>query len=236
MASRNPYRRLRKAGTFHRVSTDFQQARIVLGARLRELRTGAGLDGKGIAERLGWQRSKVSRLETGKQTPSRTDLAEWAHAVGRPDLAAELTGRLTGMETLETQHRSWRRQLAAGHRARQELAIAETSATQMIRGVEVARIPGLFQTAEYARYTFESNAEFRQVAKDVEDAVRARIRRQERYGRYIHHAPNSRYRDKAAMVDVVGKIRAAGYAVDESLRGTKADCNEPACCGDGPCC
>ncbi|WP_405597985.1 hypothetical protein OG741_15055 [Streptomyces sp. NBC_01410] len=57
-----------------------------------------------------------------------------------------------------------------------------------------------------------------------------------RYGRYIHHAPNSRYRDKAAMVDVVGKIRAAGYAVDESLWGTTADCNEPACCGDGPCC
>ncbi|MDQ0943251.1 hypothetical protein [Streptomyces sp. V1I1] len=59
---------------------------------------------------------------------------------------------------------------------------------------------------------------------------------QERYGRYIHHAPNSRYRDKAAMVDVVGKIRAAGYAVDESLWGVTADCNEPTCCGDGPCC
>ena len=59
---------------------------------------------------------------------------------------------------------------------------------------------------------------------------------QERFGRYIHHAPNSRYRDKAAMVDVVGKIRAAGYVVDESLWGTAADCNEPTCCGDGPCC
>lgn len=52
-------------GTFHDVTTDFQNARLALGARLRELRTGAGLDGKGIAERLGWQRSKVSRLELG---------------------------------------------------------------------------------------------------------------------------------------------------------------------------
>lgn len=59
---------------------------------------------------------------------------------------------------------------------------------------------------------------------------------QERYGRYIHHAPNSRYRDQAAMVDVVAKMRAFGYAVDESLWGTTADCNEPTCCGDGPCC
>ncbi|MCR8573084.1 MULTISPECIES: glycine-rich domain-containing protein [Streptomyces] len=58
----------------------------------------------------------------------------------------------------------------------------------------------------------------------------------ERYGRYIHHAPKSRYRDKATMVDVVGKIREAGYEVDESLWGLKADCNAPTCCGDGPCC
>ncbi|MGW7363610.1 hypothetical protein ACWGI8_09310 [Streptomyces sp. NPDC054841] len=59
---------------------------------------------------------------------------------------------------------------------------------------------------------------------------------EQRFDRYIHHAPKSRYRDKATMVDVVGKIRAAGYMVDESLWGTKAECNEPTCCGDGPCC
>lgn len=116
------------------MSTDFQSARVVLGARLRELRTEAGLDGKGVDEALGWQRSKVSRLETGKQTPTAADLTEWAGAVGRPDLAAELKGRLVG---LETQYRSWRRQLAGGHRARQELAIAETMGTKVIRGVEV---------------------------------------------------------------------------------------------------
>jgi transcriptional regulator with XRE-family HTH domain len=52
------------------VSTDFQSARVALGARLRELRVEAGLGGKGIAETLGWQRSKVSRLENGKQTPA----------------------------------------------------------------------------------------------------------------------------------------------------------------------
>ncbi|MDN3297180.1 helix-turn-helix transcriptional regulator [Streptomyces ficellus] len=158
------------------MSTDFQDGREVLGARLRELRTEAGLDGKSLAERLGWQRSKVSRLENGKQTPSVADLSAWASAVGRPDVTDELKGRLTG---LETKYRSWRRQLAGGHRARQELAIAETVSTKTIRGFEVARIPGLFQTADYARHTFEANAEFRQVPKDIEEAVRARIRRQD---------------------------------------------------------
>ncbi|GHB59292.1 transcriptional regulator [Streptomyces xanthochromogenes] len=158
------------------MSTDFQNARIALGARLRELRTAAGLDGKGIAERLGWQRSKVSRLELGKQTPTPGDLGAWARAVGRPELTGELTGRLSGVET---RYRSWRRQLATGHRVRQELAIAETADTKAIRGLEVARIPGLFQTPDYARATFAANSEFRQVAKDIDEAVRTRIRRQQ---------------------------------------------------------
>ncbi|GHD99889.1 hypothetical protein [Streptomyces alanosinicus] len=57
-----------------------------------------------------------------------------------------------------------------------------------------------------------------------------------RYGRFIHHAPKSRYRDRSTMADVVAKIRAHGFEVDESLWGTRAECNEPACCGDGPCC
>ncbi|MEW1569781.1 helix-turn-helix transcriptional regulator [Streptomyces sp. NPDC093509] len=103
------------------MSTDHQSARVALGARLRMLRAEAGLDGQGIAERLGWQRSKVSRLETGKQTPTSEDLRQWAQAVGRPDVADELAGRLTG---LETRYRSMRRQLAGGHLARQEVGVA----------------------------------------------------------------------------------------------------------------
>ncbi len=36
------------------MSTDFQTARAALGARLRELRAEAGLEGKDLAARLGW--------------------------------------------------------------------------------------------------------------------------------------------------------------------------------------
>ncbi|MFJ5680790.1 helix-turn-helix domain-containing protein [Streptomyces sp. NPDC093097] len=157
------------------MSTDFQTARVSLGARLRELRTEAGLNGKEMAGRLRWQPSKISRLENGKQTPSRTDLEAWAAAAGQPEATAELQGRLQG---LETQYRTWRRQLANGHRSRQELAVAETARTQMIRGVEVARIPGLFQTADYARHLFTANAVFRNTPRDTESAVRARMQRQ----------------------------------------------------------
>ncbi|MEU6303360.1 helix-turn-helix domain-containing protein [Streptomyces chartreusis] len=159
------------------MSSDYQSGRVALGSRMRELRTEAGLNGKDFAERLGWQRSKVSRLENGKQTPSRDDLTAWAEAAGRADVVAELTGRLAG---LETRYRSLRKQYSNGHRARQEQGLVETEHTTELRAVEVIRIPGLFQTPEYARAVFTANAAFRDVpVTDIEDAVRARMRRQQ---------------------------------------------------------
>lgn len=160
------------------MTTDFQTAREALGARLRELRTEASLEGKDMADRLGWQPSKVSRLQHGKQTPTRADLSAWARAVDRLDVEDELHGRLAGLDMTQ-QHRSWRRQLAGGHRTRQEIAVRQTEATKMIRGLEVVRVPGLFQTPEYARVLFDSNAEFRGVAPTTDAAVEARMRRQE---------------------------------------------------------
>ncbi|EPD54743.1 hypothetical protein [Streptomyces sp. HGB0020] len=61
---------------------------------------------------------------------------------------------------------------------------------------------------------------------------------QEQFGYFLHHRPNSKTRTRGLMTDVVGKIRAAGFEVDERLWGTAADCNPPTCCGDGdgPCC
>lgn len=160
------------------MSTDYQTAREALGARLRELRTEAGLEGKDLAAKAGWQPSKVSRLQNGKQTPSAADLTSWAQACGRPDVEVELQGLRAGLE-MKQRHHSWRRQLAGGHRGRQEIAVRQTQATKTIRGLEVSRVPGLFQTPEYARVIFEANAEFRGIPPTTEAAVDARMRRQE---------------------------------------------------------
>lgn len=160
------------------MSTDYQTAREALGARLRELRTEAGLEGKDLAAKVGWQPSKVSRLQNGKQTPSAADLTAWAQACSQPHIEPELQGLRAGLE-LKQRHRSWRRQLAGGHRGRQEIAVRQTEATRAIRGLEVSRVPGLFQTPEYARVIFESNAEFRGIPPTTEAAVDARMRRQE---------------------------------------------------------
>lgn len=158
------------------MSTDFQSARVALGARLRELRAEAGVNGKDFAARLGWQSSKVSRLENGKQTATADDLTAWAAAAGVPDQAGDLASRLRG---LESQQRSWRRQLAAGNRPVQDRYVVEYQQTATMRGYEATVIPGLFQTPDYARHLFVKNAVLMQSPRDTEAAVAARMRRQE---------------------------------------------------------
>ncbi|MFG2640797.1 helix-turn-helix domain-containing protein [Streptomyces sp. NPDC048370] len=158
------------------MSTDFQSGREALGARLTELRAEAGLNGKEFAERLGWQRSKVSRLQNGRQTATAEDLQAWAEAAGHPDAAPELLARLRG---LESQQRHWRRQLAAGHAPVQDRYVVEYRRTATMRGYETTVIPGLFQTPDYARHLLVQNAELMNSPRDTEAAVQARMRRQE---------------------------------------------------------
>ncbi|MGW0660321.1 helix-turn-helix domain-containing protein [Streptodolium elevatio] len=113
MALHSPVHAVSVPGSVTHVSTDHQHARASLGARLRELRTDAGLTGREVARRLDWPPSKVSKLETGRQTPSTGDLEAWARIVERPDAAHELCALL---RSFETRYRTWKRQLATGHR------------------------------------------------------------------------------------------------------------------------
>ncbi|MGQ4619085.1 helix-turn-helix domain-containing protein [Nocardia sp. R7R-8] len=47
------------------------RAKVALGARLRELRKDAGLDGRQLSTAAGWHWSKTSRIEHGKQMQPR---------------------------------------------------------------------------------------------------------------------------------------------------------------------
>lgn len=166
------------------MSTDYQQAREALGARLRELRTEAGLNGKEFAERLGWQRSKVSRLENGKQTATEADVEAWAHGAGQSDVVDELKRSLRG---LETAYRGWKRQLAAGHRAVQEGHVVQEAQAETIHLFESGIIPGVFQTPEYARGVLTDVSTRLGTPRDIEEGVRARMKRQEALYEPGHH-------------------------------------------------
>lgn len=161
------------------MSTDFQQARETLGSRLRELRLsspGGRLTGPQLAQRLGWPHSKIYKLENGQQTATVDDLRAWSDGAGQPEVFDELDSRLKGFES---HIRSWRRQLASGHRPVQDSWNLEVSRSTAIYAWEEAVIPGMLQTADYARAMFQRYASLYGTTRDTDEAVRARIRRQE---------------------------------------------------------
>ncbi|XVV05824.1 helix-turn-helix domain-containing protein [Actinosynnema sp. CA-248983] len=152
--------------------------KLQLGTRLRELRTAAGFaTGKALAERLGWQASKVSRLENGQQLVTDADLAAWFEAVSAPpDTAAELRDDLLD---IRLEQAAWRRQLRAGHAPRQRYSEDIESKAAVITYVELNVVPGPLQTADYARAVLAASAELHQVERDVGEAVAVRMRRQQ---------------------------------------------------------
>lgn len=161
------------------MSTDYQQAREALGLRLRELRLsapGGRLTASELARRLGWPNSKISKLELGNQTATSEDLRAYADAVDQPDAYPELLARLRGFES---HIRSWRRQLAGGSRPVQEAHNSAQESAQTLRAWESSWIVGILQTPEYARSVLSRFADLHQSPRDVDEAVRARMKRRE---------------------------------------------------------
>ncbi|MFH9589159.1 helix-turn-helix domain-containing protein [Streptomyces luteogriseus] len=171
------------------MSTDYQQAREALGVRLRELRLTAPagrLTGVALARLLGWPQPKVSKLENGRQTATPEDLRAWADGTGQPDAYDELLARLRGFES---HIRSWRRQLASGHKPVQDTHLAAHADASTFRGWEPAMVFGILQTPDYARSILTRYAELQQSPRDTEEAVRSRMKRQEALydpGKHFH--------------------------------------------------
>lgn len=161
-----------------------QEAREALGRQLRELRQHAGLTGTALAELLGWPQSKVSKIETGRQTPTEGDIRAWTAATG-----GETTPLVARLHTLESMYAEWRRQLGAGTSARQRASVALEAKATHVRAFETTVIPGLLQTPDYARYRLAQSIQRHGVLDDVDDGVRVRMQRQEvlyRPGKRFH--------------------------------------------------
>lgn len=156
--------------------TSFQARRMEFADKLSGLRERAGLTGKQFAVELGWSNSKVSKIETGKQTPSDQELTDWLGVLKVPkNVARELHAEL---REVRIQQSAWRRQLRTGHRARQDQDARSEQAAAVIRAVDIAAVPGLLQTPDYARAIFTSQVELLEVPDDIEASVRARMERQ----------------------------------------------------------
>lgn len=165
--------------------TSVDEARSALGKRLRELRKQAGLNGKQLAESLTWPASKVSKLELGRQTPTDDDLRAWANVTNSE---AETDALLASLHTLEIQHAEWKRVLRVGLGSHQKELIEQDGGTKLYRVFESTFIPGLLQTSEYARVRFARAVMVHKTPNDINEAVRARMQRQE-----ILYRPDKRF-------------------------------------------
>lgn len=156
--------------------SDFQTRRLEFADKLRNLREQAELTGKAFAELVGWPNAKVSKIETGRQTPSDPDLLAWLDALNvSKDRVEPLRAEL---RELRIEQMAWRRQLRTGHRARQEEDASSERDASVIRAVDVAAVPGLLQTPDYARAIFRSQTALLEVPDDVDGSVQARMDRQ----------------------------------------------------------
>ncbi|WP_027945945.1 helix-turn-helix domain-containing protein [Amycolatopsis taiwanensis] len=157
--------------------TDFQARREAFGNRLRALREEHRvLSGREMAKRLAWPQSRVSKIETGKQTPDHSDVIAWCDALDAPEAAQDL---LAELEQLRLQQVEWRRQLRSGHRQKQLELDQRQQNAKVIRAVDIAAVPGLAQTPPYARRIFIRAADLLAVPQDADQAVAARMARQQ---------------------------------------------------------
>ena len=157
-------------------TSNVHEARSALGKRLRELRRSAEITGRQLAESLSWPASKVSKLENGRQTPTNQDIRDWARITGRE---SETDPLLALLHTLEIQHAEWQRQLRGGLRPHQHQLAEIDARTRSFQVFEPATIPGLLQTAEYARARFAEGVTLFGTPNDIDYAVQARMQRQE---------------------------------------------------------
>ncbi|MFI6699577.1 helix-turn-helix domain-containing protein [Streptomyces sp. NPDC050509] len=152
------------------------EARDALGKRLRDLRRQAGMSGRQLAESLAWPPSKVSKLENGRQAPTDGDISGWTRVTGKED---ETDALLASLHTLEVQHAEWQRQLKTGLKPHQQEIANLDAQTRLFRGFESTFVPGLLQTAAYARARFAQSITVFNVRNDINEAVAARMQRQE---------------------------------------------------------
>jgi transcriptional regulator with XRE-family HTH domain len=164
------------------VAKEVPPQRARLGARLRALRALRFRSGSEFARALGWQQTKVSKIERGVQLPQSSELELWVRETGAdPDVLAELVNLLAAARV---EYRSWGDawQTSGGIAASQdEIAELDARATQ-IWEYQPAMVPGLVQTVAYAREVLTVAGGPRVIgaqADQIEERIAAQLRRQQ---------------------------------------------------------
>ncbi|GAA1440039.1 helix-turn-helix transcriptional regulator [Nocardiopsis tropica] len=153
----------------------FESAREELASLLRAARLDGGLSGQELADTLGWSQSKVSKIENGRTRPSADDTDAWLSACRVSPEVRRRSSELAESALVESRH--WRAVHARGLRSGQDGVRSLEQRAEVVLSFQPSLVPGLLQTAEYARQVLTAVNTSGQ--RDVPEAVAARMRRQE---------------------------------------------------------
>ncbi len=146
-----------------------------LGIELRELRTRAGLTLEEVASRFDWSVSKASRQELGRIPITRRDLGDLLTLYGVEDPAQREA--LLAIARSGRQRDWWHRFDDVLPRQFSVYLGFEGDATTILT-YEALLVPGLLQTADYARALVRAGRP-QDTDEDIERRVQARMQRQD---------------------------------------------------------
>jgi transcriptional regulator with XRE-family HTH domain len=149
-------------------------------AELKRLREAAGLTQDEVAERLDWHSTKVFRIETGRTGPHPNDVRVMLETYGVTDH--------TQHEALiqlakDARQRGWWYSYRDILPSRYEFLIGLEEEAASIRTFQLALVPGLLQTADYARALI-GGGPLRLDADEIERRVAVRMTRQQVLARH----------------------------------------------------
>ena len=128
-------------------------SRATLVARLVALRASTGLSGNAFAKRMGVVQSRVWKIEHRELFPTEEDIRMWVAAAEQPE---EVAGELIDLlGKSHSEHETWRAAYsrAGGAGALQREYREEEEQSTLIGEFQIAYIPGILQTRQYARET-----------------------------------------------------------------------------------
>lgn len=166
-----------------------------LAGELRHLRKQRRLTCQMVGDRLGWQPSKMSRMETGQQGLTVADVASLLTIYG---VVGKERERLLRMVEQQETPGQWETSTVLSEESRTLIRL-EPDATAIVE-VEPLLIPGLMQTQDYCRAVMRSG---NVPEDDIEPRVSARMARHGVLGR--HNGPSlEMIVDEMALRRVIG--------------------------------
>lgn len=142
-----------------------------LAAELRDLRHAAGMTIEDVADRLGWQTSKVSRIENARSSVHHGDVRDLLDVYGVTD--EEIREALVRIAR-EARKRGWWTQYRD---VLIEPYVGLEDEASMLRTFELSFIPGLLQTEHYARAVISGGGRVKD-RNELERRVAMRMERQ----------------------------------------------------------